>query len=64
MVTQRQLIEYKEATQMIILTMIVAIYVLFNDVFIANDLLNNAGLFTMCLVAFGVVMYRFRHALL
>lgn len=49
---------------MIILTAAVAVYAIFNDVFTTNDTLNNVALFTMCLIAFGTVMYRFRHVLL
>lgn len=49
---------------MIILTIMVAFYTLFNDIFIANETLNNAALFTMCLIAFGATMYRFRNVLL
>lgn len=49
---------------MIILTAAVAVYAMFNDVFTANQTLNNAALFVMCLIAFGTVMVRFRHVLL
>lgn len=49
---------------MIILSAAIMIYALFNDVITANQTLNNAALFTMCLIAFGATMYRFRHVLL
>lgn len=49
---------------MIILSAAIMIYALFNDVITANQTLNNAALFTMCLIAFGAVMVRFRHILL
>lgn len=49
---------------MIILSAAIMIYALFNDVFTANQTLNNAALFTMCLIAFGATMYRFKHILL
>lgn len=49
---------------MMLLTIMVAFYTLFNDIFIANETLNNAALFTMCLIAFGATMYRFKHILL
>lgn len=49
---------------MIILTMMVAVYTIFNDTITANDTLNSAFLFTLCLISFMTILYRFRHVLL
>jgi len=49
---------------MIILSAAIMIYALFNDVITANQTLNNIFVFTMCLIAFMAVMYRFKHVLL
>lgn len=48
---------------MLIMTILVAIYAMFNDFFTNNETLNSAALFIILLYAFIAVTYKFRRTL-
>lgn len=48
---------------MLLLTILVAIYAIFNEAFTSNEALNSTALFIILLYAFIAVTYKFRRTL-
>ena len=48
---------------MLMMTILVVLYTMFNEVFTNNEALNSTALFILCLYAFIAVTYKFRRTL-